>query len=90
MAAGEGKTSLTFPNRRWTLRRFRDDTLEQIAPVCVVRGNNDKEWVEHLPHGLTVQLENPKIFMVHNKKESQNLPLDMDIVIFGHAHKCFE
>ena len=28
------------------------DTLEQIAPVYVVRGNNDKEWAEHLPHEI--------------------------------------
>ena len=49
------------------------DTLEQIAPVYVVRGNNDKEWAEHLTHDLTVQLEGLKIFMVHNKKEIQNL-----------------
>lgn len=66
------------------------DTLEQIAPVYVVRGNNDKEWAEHLPHDLTVQLEGLKIFMVHNKKETQNLPIDADIVIFGHSHKYFE
>ena len=66
------------------------DTLEQIAPVYVVRGNNDKEWAEHLTHDLTVQLEDLKIFMVHNKKEIQNLPLDADIVVFGHSHKYFE
>ena len=66
------------------------DTLEQIAPVYAVRGNNDKEWAEHLPHDLTVQLKGLKIFMVHNKKEIQNLPLDADIVIFGHSHKYFE
>ena len=24
------------------------DTLEDIAPVYVVRGNNDKEWAEHI------------------------------------------
>lgn len=66
------------------------DTLEQIAPVYVVRGNNDKEWAEHLTHDLTVQLEDLKIFMVHNKKETQNLPIDADIVAFGHSHKYFE
>ena len=66
------------------------DTLEQIAPVYVVRGNNDKEWAEHLTHDLTVQLEGLKIFMVHNKKEIQNLPPDADMVIFGHSHKYFE
>ena len=66
------------------------DTLEQIAPVYAVRGNNDKEWAEHMPHYLTVQLEGLKIFMVHNKKEIQNLPPDADIVIFGHSHKYLE
>ena len=25
------------------------DKLERIAPVYVVRGNNDKEWAEHIP-----------------------------------------
>ena len=66
------------------------DELGRIAPVYVVRGNNDKEWAEHLPHDLTVQLEGLKIFMVHNKKETQNLPIDADIVVFGHSHKYFE
>ena len=56
----------------------------------MVRGNNDKEWAEHLPHDLAVQLEGLKIFMVHNKKETQNLPIDADIVVFGHSHKYFE
>lgn len=66
------------------------DTLEQIAPVYVVRGNNDKAWAEQLPHDLTVQMEGWKIFMVHNRKEMENLPEDADIVIFGHSHKYFE
>ena len=66
------------------------EELGRIAPVYVVRGNNDKEWAEHLPHDLTVQLEGQKIFMVHNKKEIQNLPPDADIVIFGHSHKYLE
>ena len=25
------------------------DRLEDIAPVHAVRGNNDKEWAEHIP-----------------------------------------
>ena len=65
------------------------DELGRIAPVYAVRGNNDKEWAEHLTHDLTVQLEGLKIFMVH-KKETQNLPIDADIVVFGHSHKYFE
>jgi len=66
------------------------EELGRIAPVYVVRGNNDKEWAEHLTHDLTVQLEGLKIFMVYNKKEIQNLPPDADMVIFGHSHKYFE
>ena len=66
------------------------EELGRIAPVYVVRGNNDKEWAEHLPYDLTVHLESLKIFMVHNKREIQNLPPDADIVIFGHSHKYFE
>ncbi|MEI3093468.1 MAG: metallophosphoesterase family protein [Oscillospiraceae bacterium] len=66
------------------------DALGKIAPVYVVRGNNDKEWAEQLPHDLTVRMEGRKIFMVHNRKEIENLPEDADIVIFGHSHKYFE
>ena len=43
------------------------EELGRIAPAYVVRGNNDKEWAEHLPHDLTVQLEGLKIFMVQQK-----------------------
>ena len=63
------------------------DALGKIAPVYVVRGNNDREWAEQLPHDLTVRIEGWKIFMVHNRKEIENLPEDADIVIFGHSHK---
>ena len=66
------------------------DTLGEIAPVYVVRGNNDKAWAEQLPHDLTVQMEGWKIFMVHNRKEMENLPEDADIVIFGPSHKYSE
>ena len=66
------------------------DELRGYGPLYVVRGNNDKEWAEQLPHDLTVQIEGWKIFMVHNRKEIENLPEDADIVIFGHSHKYFE
>lgn len=32
------------------------DQLRQYAPLYVVRGNNDKEWAESIPHDLTVTL----------------------------------
>ena len=66
------------------------DELRQYAPLYVVRGNNDKEWAEEIPHGLTVTLEGVTFYMVHNKKE---VPADLsglDVVVFGHSHKYVE
>ena len=63
------------------------DQLQQYAPLYVVRGNNDKEWAEHIPHNLTVTLDGVTFYMVHNKKE---VPADLsgvDVVVFGHSHK---
>ena len=63
------------------------EQLEQYAPLYVVRGNNDKEWAEQLPHDLTVTLGGVTFYLVHNKKE---VPADLtgvDAVVFGHSHK---
>lgn len=63
------------------------EQLQQYAPLYIVRGNNDKEWAEAIPHDLTVTLEGITFFMVHNKKE---VPVDLsgvNVVVFGHSHK---
>ena len=63
------------------------DQLEQIAPVKVVRGNNDKEWAEQLPAFLDFDLGGLRICMTHKKKD---LPEDLsayDLVICGHTHQ---
>ena len=63
------------------------DQLEAIAPVKVVRGNNDKEWAEHLPMFLDFELGGLHIYMAHKKKD---LPKDLtpyDLVIYGHSHQ---
>lgn len=63
------------------------EQLQQYAPLYIVRGNNDKEWAEAIPHDLTVTLEGVTFFMIHNKKE---VPADLsgvDVVVFGHSHK---
>lgn len=65
------------------------DQLATIAPVYVVRGNNDKEWAEHIPETLELEVCGLKVFMVHNKKF---IPKNMvesgyDLVIYGHSHK---
>lgn len=66
------------------------DQLEQIAPVKVVRGNNDKDWAEHLPMFLDFELGGLRFYMTHKKKD---LPKDLsafDLVIVGHSHQYAE
>lgn len=63
------------------------DELEKIAPVYVVRGNNDKEWAEYIPEHLDIGIEECLFHVVHNKKF---LPQDIssyDGIISGHSHK---
>lgn len=63
------------------------DRLIQIAPVYVVRGNNDKEWAEHIPVTLTFQIGDCRFFLLHNKKEVPKSLTGIDVVVFGHSHK---
>lgn len=63
------------------------DQLEEIAPVKVVRGNNDKEWAEEIPLLLDFELGGLRICMAHKKKD---LPKDLapyDLVVCGHTHR---
>ena len=66
------------------------DQLARIAPVYVVRGNNDKEWAQHLPAWLDFTLAGTRIYMTHKKKD---LPQDLsgyDLVVCGHSHQYEE
>lgn len=63
------------------------DQLRQYAPLYIVRGNNDKEWADVLPHDLTVTLGGVTFFIVHNKKEVIQDLAGVDVVVFGHSHK---
>lgn len=66
------------------------DDLEKIAPVYVVRGNNDKDWAEHIPHSLDFDLAGKHVYMTHRKSD---LPAELskyDLVIYGHSHKYEE
>ena len=66
------------------------EELRQYAPLYIVRGNNDKEWAEDIPHHLTVTLGGVSFYLVHNRKE---VPADLpgiDAVVFGHSHKYLQ
>ena len=64
--------------------------LKRIAPVYVVRGNNDKEWAEHIPETLNLDIFGLKVFMVHNKKFIPEDLGEADLIIYGHSHKYEE
>lgn len=66
------------------------DELIEIAPVHVVRGNNDKEWAEYIPETVSLELYGLKIFMVHNKKFIPKDLKDVNMIIYGHSHKYEE
>ena len=63
------------------------DRLEEIAPVKAVRGNNDKEWAEHLPVFLDFELGGLHIYMTHRKKDLTGDLAPYDLVICGHSHQ---
>lgn len=66
------------------------DTLQELAPVHAVRGNNDKEWAEYLPETLDITLAGLRIYMIHNKKQIKERICGKDIIIYGHSHKYEE
>ncbi len=66
------------------------DELEQIVPVYVVRGNNDKEWAEGMAEELDITLFGLRIYMIHNKKHRKENLDGTDLFIYGHSHKYEE
>lgn len=59
-------------------------------PFYIVRGNNDKNWAEHLPHHLEFTLSDINFYVVHNKKDLPDDLNDRQIIVFGHSHKYLE
>ncbi|WP_426994193.1 metallophosphoesterase family protein [Methylomonas sp. CM2] len=65
-------------------------TLNELAPVTAVRGNNDKGvWADELPICARVELGQVGIYLIHDLAE-----LDVDpaaagirVVISGHSHQ---
>ncbi len=66
------------------------DTLNEIAPVVAVRGNNDKaEWAHGLADWEVVEVGNVSIYMLHNVNEIDISPSGggFQVVVSGHSHK---
>jgi putative phosphoesterase len=61
-----------------------------LAPVTVVRGNNDKgAWADSISQRAVLQVDDVRIYVLHDLAE-----LDLDpvaagfrVVVFGHSHR---
>jgi uncharacterized protein len=66
------------------------ESLGSIAPVCAIRGNNDRDpWAKKLPDVLNLQVNGLKFHVIHNVNELECDPNAAGIhaVISGHSHK---
>jgi hypothetical protein len=64
--------------------------LERLAPLSVVRGNNDSaDWAENLPERLLLKFDRTTLYVLHDLKTLDLDPLaeGIDVVIAGHSHK---
>ncbi len=66
------------------------DTLRAIAPLFVVRGNNDRDWADRLPASLTFEIGGVRFRMIHNRRDLPRDPGPAQVVVFGHSHRYFE
>jgi putative phosphoesterase len=64
------------------------DALAAIAPVAVVRGNNDTgAWAAAIPHDQTLEYDGVRIYLLHDIKELKGRMPPVQVVIAGHSHK---
>ncbi|MGF6772793.1 putative phosphoesterase [Paraburkholderia sp. GAS199] len=66
------------------------DTLAHIAPLTVVRGNNDVgEWAAALPTHAKLTIAQVTILVVHDIADVGDDPRGqgIDVVVTGHSHK---
>lgn len=64
--------------------------LRIIAPLHVIRGNNDTEpWAGEIPDTLSLEVNGRTFFLIHNVKELDFRPSErgVDVVIAGHSHR---
>ncbi|ERH47620.1 phosphodiesterase [Ectopseudomonas chengduensis] len=64
--------------------------LERIAPLSVVRGNNDQDsWADAIPERLTLRFGAIALHVLHDLTQLDIDPAaqDIDVVIAGHSHK---
>jgi uncharacterized protein len=66
------------------------ERLAALAPVTVVRGNNDTgEWADALPESALIQIGNVFVYVLHDLALLDIDPkaAGVQIVVSGHSHK---
>jgi putative phosphoesterase len=66
------------------------EALRAIAPLTVVRGNNDQDdsWAGDVPFSARLDVEDVSIYVTHILADvPKPLPDGVQVVIVGHSHK---
>jgi len=66
------------------------DELGKIAPVIVVRGNNDRgAWAASIPEIATTEVGGVRLCVIHDLKTLRGDPASqgVDVLISGHSHR---
>jgi uncharacterized protein len=66
------------------------ERLAELAPLTVVRGNNDREaWAEGIPVTALLDLGGITLYAIHDLKEIDIDPIasGVRVVVSGHSHK---
>ncbi|MDO4616232.1 MAG: metallophosphoesterase family protein [Lachnospiraceae bacterium] len=66
------------------------DQLRVLAPVMVVRGNNDFGWASSLSKSMFFQIEQVRFYMIHDRSYIMDSVNSVDVVIYGHTHRYTE
>jgi uncharacterized protein len=64
--------------------------LESIAPLAVIRGNNDTgAWAAEIPETLLLEIAGVRLYVLHDANQLDVDPKanGIDVVIAGHSHK---
>jgi putative phosphoesterase len=62
------------------------EALSAIAPLTVVRGNNDRDaWAAGIPDTAALTVEAVRICVIHDRADFKGT--GFDVVVSGHSHK---
>ena len=64
--------------------------LEDIGPLCAVRGNNDWGWGERLPRQLAFEVGGVRFLMTHDRAHLPRELGEAQVVVFGHSHRYYQ